>query len=422
MDAVKVKKDFPILSRKIHGKPLVYLDNGATSQKPRKVIDAIVDYYENHNANVHRGIHVLGDESTKMYRGARENVAKFFGATSEELVFVRNTTEAINTVAYSWARNNLGITDLIVTSELEHHSNLVTWQEVARATGAGLVFLNVTDDGQIDMEDLDAVMDGLADQVALVALSGLSNATGAVLDVEKVVAMRDKYAKRAKILIDGAQMAPHMKINFDKSGVDFLAFSGHKMYGPMGIGGLLVKREIISKMQPFMVGGGMISEVALEKTEYADVPDRFDAGTPDVAGAVGLSAACDYLSSIGMAEVEKHGKELVEYALGELGKLKKVKIVGPWPERQIQNSKSQITNNTRLGSVAFIYEGVHAHDVAQVLDGEGIAVRSGHHCTMPLHTKFNWVATTRASFGIYNSKEDIDVLIKALEKVEKVFG
>jgi len=308
------------------------------------------------------------------------------------------------------------------------------------------------------MKDLEAVLEGLGEQVGLIALCGVSNATGAELDIEKVVEWKNKWARRARVLIDGAQLAPHKKINFGAWGVDFLCYSGHKMYGPMGIGGLLVRREIVEGLQPFMVGGGMISEVSLKKTEYADVPDRFDAGTPNVAGAVGLSAACDYLEKLGMNEVEKHGRELVSYAWDKLSNLEKVKLVGPDPKsdapayvkatagkrisKQIsayaqtslalgraskasadrQNSKSQIAKANRLGSVAFIYKGVHAHDVAQVLDAEGIAVRSGHHCTMPLHSKFNWVATTRASFGIYNDRDDVDALVAGLAKVEKTFG
>ena len=402
-----IKKDFPILERKVHEKPLVYLDNAATSQKPKQVVEAMVDYYYNHNANVHRGIHVLGDESTKLYHESRDVIAKFFGAKSNELIFVRNTTEAINLVAYSWARNNISEGELIVTSELEHHSNLVTWQEVARETGAGLVYVNVGKDGQVDMEDLDAVLDKLGKDVKLIALTGVSNATGAELDVSKLIELKKKYAGGAKILLDGAQMAPHKRINFDKLGVEFLGFSGHKMYGPMGVGGLLVKEEVLKKMQPVLVGGGMISEVELLGTTYADLPDRFDAGTPNVAGAVGLMAACIYLEKIGMNDVEKHGRELASYAYKKLSDLEVVEVVGP---------------EKRLGSVAFRYKGVHAHDVAQVLDSEGIAVRSGHHCTMPLHNKFEWVATTRASFGIYNSKEDVNSLVKALEKVEKVFS
>ena len=274
---------------------------------------------------------------------------------------------------------------------------------------AGLTFVDVASDGQIDLEHLEVMLEKLGDEVKLLALCWVSNATGAVLDLKRVVKMVRKYAKGARILVDGAQAAPHMKIEFDELGVDFLAFSGHKMYGPMGIGGLVVKQELLEGMDPFMVGGGMISEVHLEGSIYGSLPDRFDAGTPNVAGAVGLAAAVDYLEGIGMDEVERHGRDLVGYALEKLSKVDEVIVVGPRDSEK------------RLGSVAFVYKGVHAHDVAQVLDSEGIAVRSGHHCTMPLHEKFKWIATTRASFGVYNDKGDVDKLARGLGKVREVF-
>jgi len=404
----EIKKDFPILARKINGKRLVYLDNAATSQKPKQVIEAMVEYYQNHNANVHRGIHTLGDESTRVFHEAKEKVATFLGAKSNELVWVRNTTEAINLVAYAWARENLKTGEVIVTSELEHHSNLVTWQEVAKATGAGVVYVSVNDQGEIDIEELAMLLDEIGDQVRLVALTMVSNATGAELPTEEVIEIVKKRAKGARVLLDGAQAVPHKRVEFDRLGADFLAFSGHKMYGPMGIGGLLVKQERFEEMGPFLVGGGMIDEVHLLGTSFGEVPEKYEAGTPDVAGAVGLAAAVEYLEKLDMNEVERHDREMVAYGLERLGKVNEVKLVGPNADK-------------RLGSVAFTYEGVHAHDVAQVLDSQGVAVRSGHHCTMPFHEKMKLVATTRASFGIYNDKEDVDALVEALGKVKQVF-
>lgn len=409
-DPEEIKKDFPILSREIHGKKLVYLDSAATAQKPEVVIEAIGNYYRNHNANVHRGLHTLGDESTSLYGKAREKIARFVGAKPKELVLVRNTTEAINLVSYAWGRKNVGEGDLIVTSELEHHSNLVVWQELARATGAQLTYVDATEDGRIDEEHLEALLESLGEQVKLVALSWVSNTTGAVLDVSRVVRLRDEFARNAKMLIDGAQVVPQRSVDFGKLGVDFLAFSGHKLYGPMGIGGLVVRQEILESMEPFLVGGGMIDEVNLIGTTYGQLPDKFDAGTPNVAGAVGLSAAVEYLEKIGMEEVEKHSKDLVEYAMGKLSSIGQIRLIGP------------IDASRRLGSVAFVVEGMHAHDVAQVLDAEGVAVRSGHHCTMPLHDKLGIVASVRASFGIYNSRADIDRLVEGVRKAIEVLG
>jgi cysteine desulfurase/selenocysteine lyase len=421
MNVDKIKKDFPILERKVHDKRLVYLDNAATSQKPRQVVEAMVSYYYNHNANVHRGIHVLGDESTSMYKEARGKVAKFLGAGSEELIFVRNTTEAINLVRFGWAEKELYGDNVIITSEIEHHSNLVPWQEVGKKTGTKVLYTKATENAEIDLEDLEEKLKDHKDAVKLVALTAVSNATGAVLDINRVVELVKKYAREALILIDGAQSVPTIKTDFSILGVDFLAFSGHKMYGPMGIGGLLVKKDLLKKMGPFLVGGGMINEVALEGTSYGELPDRYDAGTPNVAGAIGLAAACEYLEKLGMDRVESHNRELVEYAMERLGELLEVQIVGPVRPHPDPLLKGEGTVY-RMGSVAFIYKDVHAHDVAQILDSEGVAVRSGHHCTMPLHTKFNWGATTRASFGVYNDKKDVDTLVEALNKVKKVFG
>lgn len=395
LDADQIRRDFPILQRQINGRPLVYLDNAATSQKPRQVIEAMVDYYQQHNANVHRGIHTLGDESTRMYQQARKKIAEFIGAgDANELVFVRNTTEGINLVAYSWGTANVSKGDVILTTEMEHHSNLVPWQELAKRVGARVEYT--------DMEDLD---EKLKLKPKLLALVHVSNFLGTINPIREIVSK----CKGVKILVDGAQAVSQMPVDVRKLGCDFYAFSGHKMYGPMGIGGLWVKREILEDMQPFMTGGGMISEVHKTGTVFADLPDRFDAGTPNVAGAVGLAAAVEYLEKIGMDQVRGHSKELTNHLINKLSNLSFVKIYGP------------TDSDKRGGLVAFTVEGVHAHDVAQVLDSEGIAVRSGHHCTMPMHEKLGIAATVRASFGIYNTKEDIDRLIEGLEKVRQVF-
>jgi cysteine desulfurase / selenocysteine lyase len=394
-----VKQDFPILSRKINGKPLVYLDNAATSQKPKAVIEAMVDYYENHNANVHRGIHTLGDESTRMYQQAREKVAKFIGASDpNELVFVRNTTEGINLVAYAWGMANVGKGEVILTTDMEHHSNMVPWQELAKRTGA-----------RVEYTDMDDLAKKLKLKPKLIAIAHVSNFLGTINDIRLTVQLATRHVPRAKVLVDGAQAVPQMPVDVQDLGIDFYAFSGHKMYGPMGIGGLWVRKEILERMGPFMTGGGTISEVHTTGTIFTDLPDRFDAGTPNVAGAVGLAAAAKYLERIGMQNVRAHAKELTNHLINQLSNLEFVKIYGP---KDIDK---------RGGLVAFTVEGVHAHDVAQVLDSEGIAVRSGHHCTMPMHEKLGIAATVRASFGIYNTKEEVDKLIEGLGKVKKVF-
>ncbi|MBU0978814.1 SufS family cysteine desulfurase [Patescibacteria group bacterium] len=402
----QVKPDFPIFKQQVNGQPLVYLDSAATSQKPQVVIDAISHYYQTANANVHRGVHTLSDKSTLAWTESRQTIAQFFGAKPNELIVTRNTTEAINGVAYGWALDHLKPGQVVMVSMLEHHSNLVTWQEMCRRTGALIKLIPVTPVGELD---LDWYGHNIDQQVKLVALSHVSNALGCLTDLDKVSKLARKVG--ARILIDGAQSAPHMPIDFDKLDIDFLAFSGHKMLGPMGIGGLLVKQELLDshQMKPWLFGGGMIASVSPEKATFQDnSADRFTAGTPDVASLVGLATACQYLSQIGMQNVFNHDQTLVEYALEQLGQIKEVQIVGP--------------KTNRVGSVAFLYKDVHAHDVAQILDSQGIAVRSGHHCTMPLHTHFGWSATIRASFNVYNTKTDINALMAGLAKVKAVFG
>ncbi len=439
LDAQKIKLDFPILSRKINGNDLVYLDNSATSQKPHVMIDAITNYYENHVANVHRGVHTLSDESTQLFETGKEKIAQFFGAKLRELIFVRNTTEAINGVAYGWGENNIIANDVILVTVMDHHSNIVVWQELAKRKGAKLQFIKITKSGEFDFADFESKLEQFAQKIKLIAVPHVSNALGTVVPVKKIVSTVKEINPQIRILVDGAQSAPHIPINFFSLGVDFFTFSGHKMLGPMGIGGLLVREELLktNEMQPWLFGGGMISEVHELHTEFhEDLSERFIAGTPDVASVVGLAAACEYLQSLGMQNngaidnntdnkksgmqaVLEHDLELVNYALQELTKIENVVIVGQNLETK-PSINSDLNNPDRVGSVSFLYEGVHAHDVAQVLDSQGVAVRSGHHCTMPLHTSQNWVATTRASFQVYNSKEDIDALVTALKKVKEV--
>ncbi len=404
-DPALVKKDFPILKREVNGKLIVYLDSGATSQKPESVLRAEREYYEKHNANVHRGAHTLGDEATQMYQESREKVAKFIGGRSEEIIFVRNTTEAINLVAYAWGLDNLHAGDVIVTTVMEHHANMVPWQEVARRTGARVEVVGLTEDGQVDMDDY---AKKLKLKPKMVAVVHVSNALGTINAVAEMTKMAHKVG--AVVLVDGAQSVPHMKVEMSKLGCDFYAFSGHKMLGPMGIGVLWGRRAILERMSPFLTGGGMIGEVTTTSSTWAEVPEKFEAGTPNVAGAVGLASAIEYLEKLGLDSVREHDQSIVEYTLSELCKVRNLAILG--------------TKNAELrsGSVSFEYQGVHAHDVATVLDLEGVAVRSGHHCTMPLHNRLGVAASIRASFNVYTTKEDIDALVRALAKVKEVFN
>ena len=400
-----VRKDFLILARKINGKPLVYLDSAATAQKPRQVLEAEREYYERHNANVHRGAHTLGDEATSLYAEARQRVAKFIGAQhAEEIVFVRNTTEAINLVAYVWGAEHLKLGDVIVATMLEHHANLVPWQQAAIRQGATVKVAGIADDGTVDMDDYKAK---LKLKPKLVAFTHVSNTLGTINPVAEMTKLAHRAG--ALVLIDGAQAVPHMSVNVAEIGCDFYAFSGHKMLGPMGIGVLWGRKEILEQMPPFLTGGGMIDEVYTDHATWAPIPEKFEAGTPNVSGAVGLMSAIDYLEKLGMENVREHDRELTAYCLQQLAKIKEVKILGKMDVGQ------------RAGSVAFVYEGVHAHDVATILDSQGVAIRSGHHCTMPLHTALGVAASARASFNVYTTKSEIDDLIEAIGKIKKVF-
>ncbi|NCN87476.1 MAG: SufS family cysteine desulfurase [Candidatus Pacebacteria bacterium] len=403
------KADFPIFK---NYPKLVYLDNAATSQKPQVVLDAIESYYTTACANVHRGVHKLSDTSTEAFELSRREISSFFGANKEELILTRNATEALNGIAYGWAEKNMKAGDIILTSIMEHHANIVPWQELSKKFGTKLQFINISKEGSLDLTDLQEKINKYGNKIKLISIAHVSNALGTVNPLDKIRKIINDNNLKCRFAIDGAQSAPHMKIDFHKLDIDFYAFSGHKMLGPMGIGGLIVRESLLKskEMSPWLFGGGMIESVYKDKTTFnEDLSERFIAGTPDVASATGLAIACDYLGKIGMVEVEKHDRSLISYALDELKKIEEIEIVGPL------NAKH------RLGSITFIYKGVHAHDVAQILDSENVAVRSGHHCTMPLHLENKWIATVRASFSVYNDKTDIDKLIKAIKKIKKIF-
>lgn len=404
-DVEKIREDFPILKKKINGKSLVYLDSSATSQKPRQVIEIIKHFYENHNANVHRAIHTLGEEATEEYEMARDNVRKFINADSnEEIIFVRNSTEATNLVMYAWALNSLKKGDEIVSSVMEHHSNIVPWQFIRDKLGVKLKFVDITKDGNLKMNDYKSI----SKNTKMVSITHVSNTLGTINPVKEIGKIA--HDNDSLFLLDGAQSVPHMPIDVKDIDCDFLVFSGHKMLGPMGIGVLYCKKEILEKIQPFMYGGDMIKSVTLEKTIYNDLPLKFEAGTSNVEGAVALSEAINYLNKLGMDNIVKHERSLNKYVLDKLSELKWIDFYGP-------------TNpDKRGGLVAFNVKDVHSHDVAQILDGEGVAVRSGHHCTMPLHQRLGIESSARASFYIYNTKEEIDVFVDALKKVVKMLG
>jgi cysteine desulfurase/selenocysteine lyase len=415
-DPEVIRKDFPILSRTVrNGAQLVYLDSGATSQKPRQVLDAVRDAYELHNAAAHRGTHLLGEEATDLYEGARSRVAAFIGAPSpDEIVFTKNATEAINLVAYSMSNASaLGGPDRfrvlpgdeILITELEHHANLVPWQQLCSRTGATLRWLGVTPDGRIDLSSLDSMITG---RTKLVAVAHQSNVTGAVVDLPAVVAAA--HAKGALVLADAAQSVPHQPVDVAALGVDFLVFSGHKMLGPYGVGVLYGRLELLAEMPPFLTGGSMIEVVRMEGTTFLPPPQRFEPGVPFIAEAAGLGAAVDYLSALGMANVAAHEELLTAAALSLLGSIDGVTIVGP------------LTTEARGGAVSFEVDGVHPHDVGQVLDELGIAVRTGHHCAWPLHRAFGVQSSTRASFYVYNTLAEVDALAEGIRHAQRFFS
>jgi cysteine desulfurase/selenocysteine lyase len=402
-----IRSDFPILGRKIHRKPLIYLDSAATSQKPKQVLDAMDEYYELHNANVHRGIHTLSVEATEAYEGARKKVADFVRVKdAAEIIFVRNATEAINLVAYSWGRLNINRGDEIVVTIAEHHSNFVPWQQLVVENGATLKIVPVTKNGELDQI---AFRKALTKKTKLVAFFHVSNVLGTINDVGRLSLVVRRLAPNAKILVDGAQAVPHMPVDISKLGCDFYVFTGHKMLGPTGIGVLWGRRELLESMPPFMFGGEMISKVSLEKTTWNELPWKFEAGTPNISGVIGLGVAVDYLLKIGMDKVREHDIELTTYATNKLSKVDGVTIYGPSDVKK------------RGGVVAFNVGSVHAHDVASILDGEGVAIRSGHHCAQPLMDFLNITSCARASFYVYNTKDEVDSLVVGVLKVKEVF-
>ena len=409
LDLTAVRSDFPILQRTVRdGKPLVYLDSGATSQRPMQVLDAERDFLLHSNAAVHRGAHQLAEEATDAYEGARADIARFVGADVDELVFTKNATEALNLVAFAlgdqrFGEYAVGPGDEVVISELEHHANLVPWQELCRRTGATLRWYGMTDDGRIDLDSLE-----LTDAVKVVALTHQSNVTGAVTDVARVV--ESARAVGALVVLDACQSVPHMAVDFHALGVDFAAFSGHKMLGPTGIGVLYGRRELLQAMPPVLTGGSMISTVTMEETTYADPPQRFEAGVPMVSQAVGLAAAVRYLERVGMETIARHEESLTVAALDALGQIPGIRIVGP------------TDMVSRGGAVSFVVDGIHAHDVSQVLDDDGVAVRVGHHCAWPLHRRLGVQSTVRASFALYNTLDEVAALARSLRRAQQFFG
>lgn len=414
-----IRIDFPILNRKVNGKQIVYLDSAATSQKPRQVIEAISNYYKNNNANVHRGIHTLSVEATEAYEGARKKIADFVGVKdAAEIVFVRNATEALNLIAYSWGRLNISGGDEIVVTVAEHHSNFVPWQQLAMENGATLKIVPILEDGSLDEE---AFKKAISKKTKLVSFFHVSNVLGTINDVNRLSLIVHSKNNKAKVLIDGAQAVPHMPVDISKIGCDFYVFTGHKMLGPTGIGVLWAKRELLEQMPPFMFGGEMISKVELNKSSWNELPWKFEAGTPDIAGAIGLGAAVDYLNKIGMENVRKHEIELVDYAIKRLSKIDGVTIYGPKTIQGTTKRRAQGRTLNRAGVVSFNVGNIHPHDVASILDSEGIAVRSGHHCAQPLMEFLGVKTSARASFYIYNGKSDVDRLVEGIKKVEEVF-
>lgn len=403
-DVARVRQDFPILSALVHGKPLVYFDNGATSQKPQCVIDAIEHYYRAENSNIHRGVHHLSEQATAAYEAARGKLRGFINARSDkEIIFVRGTTEAINLVAQSYGRAFLKAGDEIIVSAMEHHSNIVPWQMLCEQVGAKLRVIPINHDGEIVMEEYERLLN---DRTKLVSVTHVSNALGTVVPVKEIIALA--HARGVPVLLDGAQAVPHLQIDVQDLDCDFYAFSGHKMFGPTGVGVLYGRAELLEKMPPYQGGGDMISLVTFEKTHYNVLPYKFEAGTPNIADGIALGAAVDYLRGLDWAAVVAHEDRLLRYATEALGQIAALRIIG--------------TAREKAGVLSFVFDHVHAHDVGTILDQEGVAVRAGHHCAMPVMQRFGVPATARASFAFYNTMEEIDVLVRAIGRVLKVFG
>ena len=404
LDVERIRKDFPILHQEVHGRPLVYLDSAATSQKPQVVLDALAEYYARDNANVHRGVHRLSERATDAYEGARARIQRFLNAAHpREIIFVRGTTEGINLVAQTYGRRAVGPGDEVVITALEHHSNIVPWQMLCEEKGAGLRVVPIDDTGEVDVDAYERL---LGERTRLVAVAHVSNALGTIVPVKRMI----EAARRRGIpvLIDGAQAVPHLRVDVRALDCDFYTFSGHKTYGPTGIGVLYGKTELLEAMPPFQGGGDMIKSVSFEKTVYNDLPYKFEAGTPDIAGAIGLGVALEYLEGLGLDRVAAHEHALLVHGTERLSSLPGLRLVG--------------TAREKASVLSFLVDGVHAHDVGSILDREGIAVRTGHHCAMPVMTRFGIAATARASLGLYNRVEDIDALVEGLAKVREIFG
>ena len=409
VDLSKYKKDFPIFARKVRGgNPLIYLDSGATSQKPESVISAEANFYRTINAAVHRGAHLLAEEASEAYESARANVAKFIGANTDEVVFTKSATESLNMVAYSLGNPgstpHISAGDEIVVSEMEHHANLIPWQQLAKRTGAKLNWFSITKDGRLDLSDISKV---ITKKTKIVAITHQSNVFGTIVPLTKII--KAAHSVGALVVLDACQSAPHFAIDVKKLDVDFLAFSGHKTLGPTGVGVLWGKAEVLEKLEPALFGGSMVDSVTMEGATWASAPRKFEAGVPNMAQAVGLSAAIDYLNIVGMDKIFEHEQELTQQLLTGLSKISGVNVVGP------------LDMKDRGGVISFTVDGVHPHDVGQVLDQYGIAVRTGHHCAWPLMKKLNLVGTTRASFHLYNNSDDINALLEAIEKVKSYF-
>ena len=403
-DIERIRADFPILGQQIYDRPLVYLDNGASAQKPRAVIDSIRHTYEAEYANVHRGVHYMSQKATEAMEGARETVRTFINAEdTREIIFVRGATEGINLVASSWAETELGAGDEILLTVMEHHSNIVPWQFVRERTGAVLKVAPIDDAGELQMDEFERL---LTDKTKLVAITHVSNELGTVVPVAEIIRMA--HDKGAKVLIDGCQAVPHMTVDVRALDADFYVFSGHKLYGPSGIGILYGKAALLEAMRPYQGGGEMINSVTFEETTYAELPFKFEAGTPHIAGAIALGAAVDYVSNVGLANIAAHEDDLLRYASEKLREINSLRLVG--------------TAREKAGIVSFVFDDIHPHDVGTILDREGVAVRTGHHCAQPVMDRYDVPATVRASFGLYNTRAEIDALVDGLRRVQEIFG
>ena len=405
VNSYELRNDFPIFKKKINGKDLVYLDNASTTQKPYSVIDSISDFYANYNSNIHRAVYQLAEEATKLYEQSRENIAKFINARPDEIIFTRNTTESINLIAHSWARSNLKKGDVIVLSEIEHHSNIVPWQILCQEIGTRLEYVGIDENGFLNLKHFSELVS--SGKVKLVSLSHMSNVLGTIVPIETMIKSAHQY--HIPVIVDGAQSVPHMSVNVKNMDCDFLVFSAHKMLGPTGVGVLFARKEFLEKMKPFISGGDMIKEVFKFHTNYNEVPYKFEAGTPNIADVVGFGAAIEYLQKIGMENIRKHEIYLTEYALESLQSMKHVTLYGP---REAES---------RGGVISFNIADIHPHDLATIMNDNGIAIRSGHHCAQVLMQRLDVPATSRASFYIYNTIEEIDKFVEAIREAGRIF-